>query len=97
MQIAFDEALDAVLATTGRRDRLDTAIEAMAAEPVWAPVVGRLTCVRGVATLTAFGLAVEIGDWDRFTGATIGAYLGLVPSEASSGSRRSQGAITKAG
>jgi transposase len=97
VQIAFDEALDAVLATTGRRERLDTAIEAMAAEPAWAPLVGRLTCVRGVATLTAFALAVEIGDWDRFTGATIGAYLGLVPSEASSGSRRAQGAITKAG
>ena len=33
----------------------------------------------------AFGLAVEIGDWNRFTGRTIGAYLGLVPSENSSG------------
>jgi transposase len=97
VQIAFDEAFDTVLATTGRRDRLDTAIGTMAAESPWAPIVGRLMCVRGVATLTAFGLAVEIGDWDRFTGATIGAYLGLVPSEASSGSRRSQGAITKAG
>jgi len=97
VQIAFDEALDAVWATTGRRERLDTAVETMAAEPQWSPVVGRLACVRGVATLTAFGLAVEIGDWERFTGATIGAYLGLVPSESSSGSRRSQGAITKAG
>ena len=47
--------------------------------------------------LTAFGLAVEIGDWTRFTGSTIGAYLGLVPSEHSSGASRSQGAITKTG
>ena len=41
--------------------------------------------------------AVEIGDWDRFTGASIGAYLGLVPSEYSSGTSRAQGAITKTG
>ena len=47
--------------------------------------------------MTAFSLAVEIGDWDRFTGASIGAYLGLVPSEHSSGASRSQGPITKTG
>ena len=41
--------------------------------------------------------AVELGDWDRFTGASIGAYLGLVPSEHSSGDSRSQGGITKTG
>jgi transposase len=50
-----------------------------------------------VAALTGLGLAVEIGDWDRFTGASIGAYLGLVPSEHSSGTSRSQGSITKSG
>ena len=54
-------------------------------------------CLRGVSLLTAIGLAVEIGDWTRFTGSTIGAYLGLVPSEHSSGASRSQGAITKTG
>ena len=42
----------------------------------------------GIATLTATGLCVEVADWHRFTGATIGSYLGLVPSESSSGSRR---------
>jgi transposase len=47
--------------------------------------------------LTAFGLATEVGDWQRFSGATIGAYLGLVPSEASSGAQRVQGSITKTG
>jgi hypothetical protein len=47
--------------------------------------------------LTGVGLAVEIGDWHRFTGATVGAWLGLVPSEQSSGGRRSQGSITKTG
>lgn len=41
--------------------------------------------------------AVEIGDWTRFTGSFIGSYLGLVPSENSSGQSRRQGPITKAG
>ncbi|WP_220277309.1 hypothetical protein [Streptomyces himalayensis] len=37
--------------------------------------------IRCVVAAPSFGLAVEVGDWQRFTGATIGAYLGLVPSE----------------
>src|SRR5437588_1162854 len=61
------------------------------------PVVIRLGCLRGVSTLTAFGLAVEIGDWHRLSGRSIGAYLGLVPTESSSGGSRSQGSITKTG
>ena len=60
-------------------------------------MVGRLGCLRGVGVLTALGLAVEIGDWQRFAGATIGAYLGLVPTEHSSGLQRVQGSITKTG
>ncbi len=60
-------------------------------------MVGRLQCLRGVSTLTAFGLAVEVGDWHRFTGSTIGSFLGLVPTERSSGGSRSQGSITKTG
>jgi transposase len=97
VQFAFDEGLDAVLTTTARRDRLDAQIVKIAAEPLWAPVVGRLGCLRGVSTLTGFGLAVEIGDWQRFTGRNIGAFLGLVPTENSSGDSRSQGSITKTG
>lgn len=60
-------------------------------------MVRRLSCLRRISTLTAFGLAVEVGDWTRFTGNSIGAFLGLVPTEHSSGGRRSQGPITKAG
>lgn len=48
----------------GRRDRLDTAIMVMAADCQFTPVVRRLSCLRGISTLTAFTLAVEIGDWD---------------------------------
>ena len=86
-----------MLAAEARRDRLDVAIEAMAADSEFTPVVHRLGCLRGVATLTGFALAVEIGDWDRLTGASIGPYLGLVPTESSSGGNRSQGSITKTG
>jgi transposase len=46
---------------------------------------------------SAFALAVEIGDWHRFTGRTIGSFVGLIPSEYSSGSSRTQGPITKTG
>ena len=97
LRVAFDEAHGAVLAVQARRDRLDGAIGELAATPPWAPVVSRLSCLRGVGVLTGFGLAVEIGDWHRFTGATLGAWLGLVPSEQSSGGRRAQGSITKTG
>jgi transposase len=97
VQLAFDEAFDAVLSVHARRDRLDAAIIEMAAASPFAPVVDRVCCLRGIGTLTGFGLAVEIGDWARFTGSTIGSYLGLVPSETSSGARRAQGGITKTG
>ena len=89
--------MEAVLLTTDRRDRLDAVIEAMAADSSYTPLVRRLSCLRGISTLTGFGLAVEIGDWHRFSGSSIGAFLGLVPTEDSSGESRSQGSITKAG
>lgn len=83
--------------TVDRRDRLDRAIDEMAGNSSYTPVVRRLSCLRGISTLTGFALAVEIGDWQRFTGATIGAFVGLVPTESSSGQSRSQGSITKTG
>jgi transposase len=96
-QLALEEYYDTLIATKARRDRLDTAIEAMAAESEFTPIVRRLGCLRGVAALTGFALAVEIGDWHRFTGNSIGCYVGLVPSEESSGATRAQGSITKTG
>jgi transposase len=97
LQLAYDTAFDAMLAALDRRDRLDEAIAEMAADSKFTPVVTRLGCVRGIATLTAFGLATEIGDWHRLDGRSIGAYLGLVPTENSSGASRSQGGVTKTG
>lgn len=96
-RVAFDTAYRAVADITSRRDQLDSDIAAMAADSEFTPLVRRLACLRGISTLTAFGLAVEIGDWHRFTGASIGAFVGLVPSERSSGQTRTLGPITRAG
>jgi transposase len=90
-QAAFDDAYETVSLAAGRRDRLDEKITTLANDSEFTAMTRRLAC------LTGFALAVEIGDWDRFTGASIGAYLGLVPSEHSSGQSRSQGPITKTG
>ena len=95
--MAFESDYEAVLAISARRDRLDTAIGELAAASEFTPLVHRLGCLRGVSTLTGFALAVEIGDWYRFTGASIGCFVGLVPTEYSSGASRVQGPITKTG
>ena len=97
IQVAFEATYEAMILTVDRRNRLDDHIAKLAADSEFTPIVNRLGCLRGVSTLTAFGLAVEIGDWNRFTGSTIGAYVGLVPTEYSSGGSRSQGSITKTG
>jgi len=96
-RMAFESDYDAVLTVRARRDRLDAAIAQMAAECEFTPLVRRLGCLRGIGILTGFALAVEVGDWDRFTGKTIGSFIGLVPSESSSGQTRTQGSITKTG
>lgn len=94
---AYEADLEAVEFALARRDRLDAAITTMAADSEFTATVRKLCCLRGISTLTGFALAVEIGEWERFTGSSIGAYLGLVPSEYSSGQSRHQGGITKAG
>jgi len=59
---------------------------------------GHLRCLRGIDTLSALGLCAEVGDFDRFARpAQLMSYLGLVPSESSSGEKRRQGSITKSG
>jgi hypothetical protein len=57
----------------------------LAAMPQYVDVVERLVCLRGVSTLTAFALTVELGDWNRFRPASLGPFLGLTPIESSSG------------
>ena len=94
---AYEGDLEAVQFAVARRDRLDAEITAMAADSEFTDLTRRLCCLRGVSTLTGFALAVEIAEWDRFTGSSIGSYLGLVPTEHSSGGSRRQGGITKTG
>jgi len=81
-----------------RRDALERQLGALIPHSPWAESVARLRCLRGIDTLTAAGLCAEIGDFHRFARAgKLMSYVGLVPSEDSSGERRRQGAITKSG
>jgi transposase len=97
LALAFEESYGAVVQAKSRRDALDQAISELAAESPFAEIVGRLCCLRGVSTLTALGLTVELGDWTRFRPESLGPFLGLTPSEDSSGQRRQLGGITKTG
>ena len=81
-----------------RRGRLDELIVGQARDERWAALVGRLRCMRGIDTLTAVGLIAEIGDFAAFAHPKqLASFLGLVPAERSSGDKRKQGSITKAG
>jgi len=81
-----------------RRDELDGRIEALALTPRYKPVVDRIRCFRGFKTQSAMVIATELGDVRRFENPRqLMAYVGLVPSEHSSGDRRRLGSITKAG
>jgi hypothetical protein len=83
-QLTYESSLEAMHEISDRCDRLDDPIATMAYGSEYTPVI-REQSLRGISTLTSFGLTGEIGDWDRSTGTTIGAYLGLVATEHSSG------------
>jgi transposase len=97
-QRALEDYRGAVHALMVRREQLEAEIaRALPASP-WAKTARRLMCLRGIDTLTAAGLCAEIGDFTRFSHpAQVMSYLGVVPSEQSSGQRRRQGPITKSG
>jgi transposase len=97
-QIVLQECIEAVRVGEQRRDRVDGYLRAQI--PNWSlfPLVQNLCALRGVDVIAAAGLAAAIGDPSRFaTAPDFMAYLGLVPSEHSTGQRRRIGAITKAG
>lgn len=97
-RLVYGELLEAVAAAEERRLRLDAEIARRAASPELAPVVSALSGMRGVSTLTAFAVAVEVGDLSRFpTARAFMSYVGLVPSESSSGESVCRGGITRAG
>lgn len=81
-----------------RRQELDRRIEELAFGPLYRDAVERLRCFRGIETHSAMVLATELGDFRRFESARqLMAYVGLVPTEHSSGERHRRGSITKAG
>lgn len=96
-RLTFDSDYDTVLVTKARRDRLDVAIAEITADSEFTGLVRRLGCLRGVSALTWFALAVEIDHLHRFTGNSLGSFVGLVTSEYPSGNSRVQGSITKTG
>jgi len=94
----LEDCIEAVQAATARRDRLESHIEAALSDWSLAPLVEALQALRGLALVAAATLVAELGDITRFANPRqFMAYLGLVPSEHSSGSTRRQGGITKAG
>ena len=79
-------------------DALDAQLEQIATGERWAGQVEILVRFRGIATLTALGLIAEIGDFARFRHPReLASWLGITPSEYSSGDQQHRGHITKAG
>lgn len=97
-ELAYLDCLAAVDGLIARKQALDERLSRLALEGEWAQTVARLRCFRGVDTLTALVLSLEIGDFHRFPRpAKLAGWLGLTPSLDQSGERRRQGAISKTG
>jgi transposase len=97
-QIVFQEYVDTVLAMIKRVEGFDGQIRITAAASVFWPVIEGLMALRGISLLAATIVMAEIGDLRRFASAPqLMAYLGVVPSEYSSGPTKVRGAITKTG
>jgi transposase len=97
-QIGFQEYLHAITESTQRIARLEQALRD--ALPEWSlkPLVQALQTMRGVQLIAALTLVAELQDFLRFESPRkLMAYVGLVPGEHSSGPKRRQGSITKAG
>jgi transposase len=94
----FEQYLSHLENLTDRIKRMEKRIEEAAQEPCYREKVQNLRAFRGIDYLTALALISEIGDFRRFPSAgAFMSYLGLVPSEYSSGGSRNQGRITKTG
>jgi transposase len=98
-ELAFIDLLAAVDGLLARRGALDERLARLAADERLWPTVARLRAFRGVDTLTALALHLELGgDWQRFPSPRkLSSWLGLVPSLDQSGESLTQGSITKTG
>ena len=97
-QVVFQEYVDAVAQATARVASLQAQMHEALRSWSLAPAVAGLRALRGVDTITAMTVLAELGDLTRFDSPRqLMSFLGLAPSEHSSGSRRRQGAIAKTG
>lgn len=97
-QIVLQEHLQIIMERQGRLERLDNELIHQVKNWRYYPVVKAIQALRGVRLRVAVGVIAELGDLTRFDHPRkLMAYLGLVPSEHSSGDRRRQGSITKCG
>lgn len=97
-QIAFEEYVQSVDEATRRVERLGGVIIAQVEHWRWRPLVEALQAFRGVSLIHAVRIVAELGDLSRFASPRkLMGFLGLIPTESSSGERRRQGGITKAG
>jgi transposase len=98
LDLVYLDTLAAVDGLVARRDALAERLSRLATSDELWPTVSRLRAFRGVDTLTALGIHLEIGDWSRFQRACdVGAYVGLVPTLEQSGESSTSGRITKTG
>lgn len=98
LRVVFQEYLHHLNEIEQRLQRIEQEMHHQALYSPKAPIIQGLQSLRGVAEITAIGLVAEVCSFTRFEGArAMMSYTGLVPSEYSSGERRRQGAITKAG
>jgi transposase len=96
--LVLEDCIAVIEAATARRDRLEGHIKAALADWSLGTVVLALQALRGMALVAAATVVAELGDITRFSNPRqLMAYLGLVPSEHSSGTKRRLGSITKAG
>lgn len=97
-RLTFEHYVNEVQHLTSRRADLQRQLEAIARTDPYAERVGKLSCLRGVSTLSAIALLAEIGDFRRFESPRqLMAFVGLVPREYSSGGKEKRGGITKTG
>jgi hypothetical protein len=98
LQRVFDDYLIEVERCQDRVKALEEEIERLAQEEPYRESVGWLRCFRGVDTITAMALVAELYAFSRFRSAReLMSFLGLTPSESSSGETRKKGSITKTG
>ncbi len=97
-QRTLDEYLLAAATLQARAKALDPEVTTLATREPWAPAVARLRCFRGVDSLTAVTVLLEVLDFRRFPGPRpLMSFVGLVPSEHSSDGKGARGRITKTG